>query len=90
MTTQKQRVLDALKLHKTLTTGQMHSFGYLVNPRARVSDLRKDGHIIEVKRIKGTDSSVYKYLGFSDAATYVPDVKTTQWHPIGNSFEVCL
>lgn len=91
---QKDRVLAALQAAPHgLTTGQVHDLGYIVNPRARVSQLRKEGHIIEVTKIKGTDSSIYKYLGFTP---HVSMVQTDDemfgglatWHPLPNNFEV--
>ena len=62
MKTQKDRVLEALQ-KGPLTTGQLHAIPYIVNSRARVSELRKEGHIITVTPIKNSDSSTYTYKG---------------------------
>lgn len=63
--TQRERVLKAFQEAPggRLTTGQLHGLGYLVNPRARVSELRKMGHKITCKHIAGTDSSMYTWHG---------------------------
>lgn len=89
--TQCERVLEALKAApQGILTGGLHRLPYITNFRARVSDLRKQGHVIQCKRMKGTDSSLYTYMGLFPHISYAPDEKHMQWYPIGNGYEVQL
>lgn len=87
--TQTEKVLNAFLTapNRSLTTGQLDKLPYITCQRQEVSRLRQRGHIIVCERIKGTNSSTFTYIGFSDTAIYKPDAKCTQWHPIGNGFE---
>lgn len=88
--TQSQRVLEAFLAApgRKLTTAQIDSIPFMTNQRARISDLRKLGHVFHVERIEGKHQSVFTYMGHLEPVPYVPDVKAMQWHPLPNSFEV--
>jgi hypothetical protein len=53
----KQRVLDAMKNHKSKTITVFHAFNYLGETRlsGKIHELRKDGHIISKEMLKGTN-----------------------------------
>lgn len=87
MSTQRERVLEALKSapRQKLTTGQLHKIPYICNPRARVSELRSAGHIILVTPIKGTNSSTYQYLGQHSS---MENETSTSWRWASDGLEV--
>ena len=86
--TQKEQVLCTFKLRPVMTTAQLHQLPYITNVRARISDLRKDGHLIVAHKIEGKHQSSFHYLGQAEPVQMVPDVRSLQWHPLPNSFEV--
>ena len=86
--TQTEQVLQAFKLKRIMTTAQIHALPYITNARARISDLRKLGHIITATPIKGKHQSSFQYLGQSDMMT--DEKPLGEWRPIGNGFECRL
>ena len=89
---QTERVLQAFlkSPNMKLTTAQIDEIPYMVNQRARISDLRKLGHVFHVERIKGKKQSVFTYLGLQEPMPYAPNDKAGQWHPLPNNYEVYL
>ena len=77
---QRDRVLKAFMEAPghTLTTGELEAIPWLVNWRARQSELRKLGHTWRRIRIEGTDSFRYTWLGKQfDPAPEEPKYLTT-------------
>lgn len=62
---QADRVLEAFEQapNHTLTTAQIHAIPYMTNARARISDLRKLGHVIMAKAIRGKHQSTFVWYG---------------------------
>lgn len=88
--TQNERVLEAFKSApgKKLTTAQIDSIPYMTNQRARISDLRAQGHIIKAERIKGKNQSCFTYCGQSSLMT--SEAMPKPWRPLFDGWEVQL
>ena len=85
--TQAETVLDALKAGPK-TTVQLHNLPYITNVRARVSDLRAKGYIIQAEPIKGRHQSLFTLRGQSDMMAIEPDAK--KWRQLPNGGGVYL
>lgn len=83
--TQCEKVLEAFKVSRQMTTAQIHKIPFVANPTARISDLRAKGHVFEVTPIRGTDSSTYTYKG---QHAFMEHVVSTSWRWIGGGLEV--
>lgn len=64
-TSQTGRLLKALKKHKTLTNRQIITMINTFNHTARISDLRREGHVILAERVK-EGLFRYTYLGLKE------------------------
>jgi hypothetical protein len=71
---QKFRVLEAFEAApgQALTTGELHSLPYCVNPRARVSELRRSGCVIDCQPIPHSNSSRYVLVSRPERLNTLP------------------
>lgn len=92
--TQCEVLLEAFQRRKTLTTAQLRKDFYIANPNARISQLKRRGHVIVGTKIGGkTTQWKFEYLGFTPNVITVTSDKETlsgiaTWHKLPNNFEV--
>lgn len=65
---QTDTLIDLFKRRPVMNTKELKMACFnagIMNSTARVSDARKEGHLIEVTPIDGTHMSLFKYKGYS-------------------------